>query len=286
MALPTSKKKKKTPFEQATETPTFAGTNKPLTPQLQQQAVNQNKAQPQSTGIYNKEKGGYVTPQTTYPTTNPDFVPSAKGTTTQIQFNKDNSIDYTPIGGEPIKLTREEYRVLQGGAGAITNKVKEVQASEQPQIEQLPNQSQQIEQEVLQTDAFDLRERAPTVAKTAEILVNGFDTVAGLIPGIGKYLRISGKSSEVQRAEQTFNDMNAVLSNDVQQVKMGSKNKSEVMKDMALAREATLRLYAQTKGQGQLNLGFWVDSGASIEAELARQKSILDSYIGELNTIP
>ena len=273
------KVKPKTTFESATTPATFAGTNKPINPN---QLISPDS---QTTGVYNKEKGGYATPNGLYPTTNPDFVPDPNST--QVKFNKDNSVNFSPNGSnEVIKLSREEYNTSQNGVGNVTNKVKQIEAAQQPQIEQIPMPSQQIEQQALQTDSFDLRERSPVVAKTASIVINGFNTLAGLVPGIGRYLRVEGKSDEVKKAEQTFNDMNTVLGNDVVAVKAGVKSKSDTLKDLNIAREATLRLYAQTKGQGQLNLGFWVDKGAAIEAELARQKSVLDGHINDLNRIP
>ena len=94
-------KPKTATFESATTPATFAGTNKPLvsTPTSQ-------TPQPQTTGVYNKEKGGYVTPKTTYPTNNPNFVPGATGQPgTSIEFTKDGNVI---VDGRT--LTREQYQ--------------------------------------------------------------------------------------------------------------------------------------------------------------------------------
>jgi len=108
--------------------------------------VREEQVSRRQTGEFSKEKGGFTSEGGKfYPTTNPDFVPSQPTLTTQIKFNKDNSIDYTPKGSsEAIKLTKEEYNVLQGEAGNVTNKVKEIQQAEQPAISNIGLTPEQI----------------------------------------------------------------------------------------------------------------------------------------------
>lgn len=66
-----------------------------------------------------------------YPTSNPDFTPSAPGTNTQIKFNDNGSVDYTPKGGtETFNLSKQEYQAILGNPGFITEKTKKIQAQQ------------------------------------------------------------------------------------------------------------------------------------------------------------
>lgn len=98
-------------------------TMKPTQPQkTPQEQVKQNVA---NEGGYIDETGKYV------PSTKPS---------TKIDFKKDGTIDYTPIGGETLTLSREEFNALQGNPGKVTKNVKEIQAVESGAIQQVQRQ--------------------------------------------------------------------------------------------------------------------------------------------------
>lgn len=83
-------------------------------------------------GSYDQTKGGYTTPNGAfYPTSNPDFVPSE--TDSNINFLPNKNVKVSK-GNVTQELTPQEYAVLQGKAGAVTNKV--VQVGEAPNLQQ------------------------------------------------------------------------------------------------------------------------------------------------------
>jgi len=111
-----------------------------------------------TTGV---EQGGKF-----YPTTNPDFKPAIEGTTTQIKFNQNGSVDYTPKGGmETFNLSKEEYSALQGKKGFVTDKTKAIQAQQlnplQAQQEALAEQQAEELQSLGQEDFTKLGEEQP-----------------------------------------------------------------------------------------------------------------------------
>lgn len=75
-----------------------------------------------------KKQGGYIDETGKY-------VPSTKPST-KINFKKDGTIEYTPVGGETLTLSKEEYNTLLGKEGVNTSKTKEIEAVQGGAIEQ------------------------------------------------------------------------------------------------------------------------------------------------------
>lgn len=76
-----------------------------------------------------KQEGGYIDETGKY-------IPSEKPKT-KINFKNDGTIEYTPVGGETLSLSREEYNALQGKSGKLTEKVKQIQAVEGGAVQQV-----------------------------------------------------------------------------------------------------------------------------------------------------
>lgn len=84
-------------------------------------------------GQYSKERGGFVTNTgQLFPTTNPDFRPSAPDRTTK--FNADGTVTLTGADEKPVTLSKEEYKTFLGSSGNVTANIQEAQM--QPNIAQ------------------------------------------------------------------------------------------------------------------------------------------------------
>lgn len=147
-----------------------------------------NQTETKPTGSYEAKKGGY-TDETGkfYPTTNPDFVPNAASTTTQIKFNQDGSIDYTPKGSaEAIKLTKEEYNTLTQGTGNITNAVKQAQTPVPQQVVNTPLTQEQQNVNVVPQEP--IAEGVTTLGGAIAGGLAGAGTgaaIGSVVPGVG-----------------------------------------------------------------------------------------------------
>lgn len=91
-------------------------------------------------GYYDPEKKAFITNSgKVYPTGNPDFRPGP--TDEQIEHLKNGNVKVTRAGQEWI-LSPAEWKTLNEGKGAITNKIQEIRAA--------PNLQQQRMQQLLQ----------------------------------------------------------------------------------------------------------------------------------------
>jgi len=223
-------------------------------------------------GQYGAEQGGFKTESGQfYPTTNPDFKPQIE--TTKIGFNKDGTIDYTPKGGETIKLSKEEYNVLQGEAGNVTDKVKQVQEAQQPQSAQ-PNINLMTGEEIAEAvGGVDLT--GGVVGGAIQGAAVAVEKLSSFLPEV---LRFGTKKSlDVTKAEQGFADYSAVLDLQIADYQKGLIPASAVERTFANAQQEIINLQAQTKNMGQLDLRFWLDQGAEIQAQIERELQALES---------
>lgn len=91
----------------------------------------------------------------------------------------------------------------------------------------------------------------------------------------------TGKSVSVVQAESAFVDASSSLKNNIDLVKLGA-DPSIAIRDMKNSVSALSRLESQTKGLGMVDLRFWIDKGAELEASIANEKSVLESLRQEL----
>lgn len=105
-----------------------ASTNSCILPSAIQKQTEQAPTPLETVKQNVKQEGGYIDETGKY-------VPSTKPTT-KINFKNDGTIEYTPIGGKTLTLSKEEYKALQGGEGKITEKVKQIQAVEGGAVQQ------------------------------------------------------------------------------------------------------------------------------------------------------
>lgn len=232
--------------------------------------VPEEKIMKTKPGQFNAEQGGFKTESGQfYPTTNPDFKPQIE--TTKISFNKDGTIDYTPKGGEPIKLSKEEYNVLQGEAGNVTDKVKQIQETQQPQA---PNIDLMTAEEIqAQSTGVDLT--GGVVGGAIQGAAVAVEKLSSFLP---EFLRFGTKKSlDVTKAEQGFADYSAVLDLQIEGFKQGTVTADTLERTFASAEQEIINLQAQTKNMGQIDLRFWLDRGAEIQAQIDREIAILQS---------
>lgn len=241
-----------------------------------QRNVMQNKP-----GKYNAEKGGFEAESGQfYPTQNPDFKPSAEST--KIKFNEDNTVDFTPIGGDTINLSKAEWNVVNGKAGAVTDKVQQVQAGQQ-QVQQQPFQS--LSQEQVQQEAAV---GVPQADLTGGLLGDSLEMGANIIESFGSFLPEflqfgTKKSVGVTKAEAMFADNSVVLDKQIQAYQQGLIPRSVVDQSIRQSEKAIIELERQTKGLGQANLRFWLDQGREIEAQIQRELVALEMQKQMLN---
>jgi hypothetical protein len=280
------KKKKKEPTSPAVQPTSPANSLLAPKPNIfqQQQSVVPPKDNTQETLRGNiKEKGGYIDSQTG------QFVPPKKGTTTEINFNKDGSVDYTPVGGETVKLTREEYKGLLGqDRGITTERTKEIQAVEAGGLEEIKKQQFQeginiptLNRLNIENEQKDLRGTA--LGETLGIVAPPLAQLSNFLPEFMKFG--SKKSLRVQKAEQAFTDWDNALGNNIDGYLKGQVSQAEIQRTFDNAQSAIEQLHRETKGKGQVDLRFWVDQGAEIEAQVERQIAQLNSRKAQLGLI-
>jgi hypothetical protein len=85
------------------------------------------------------------------------------------------------------------------------------------------------------------------------------------------------KSVAVTKAEQAFTDNSNVLNTKIAMVKEGILNPNDVTADIEATISSINDLERQTHGLGRTNLRFWLDKGAEIEAQLARERTTLEA---------
>lgn len=125
-------------------------------------------------------------------------------------------------------------------------------------------------------------EKAKTAAENKQLipaiknsLEFGLGTVAQGIDLITSGIKL-GKSTDVLKAEAAFNDMSAVIDKEIQMVRDGQKSWTEVQKNFEKAADAINRLESTTKGLGLVNVRYWLDHGKEVEAQIIREKEILN----------
>ena len=120
---------------------------------------------------------------------------------TIINFRDDGTIDYTR-GGQTLNLTKEEYDVVQGKAGMVTDKVKQARALQsQAQLlgQQQAGQVGQFEQLGVQPTGLDIKEGLVTslISQLPKALTYGLGAAAvtgagtnplSIIAGVGTFL--------------------------------------------------------------------------------------------------
>jgi hypothetical protein len=230
-----------------------------------------------------KEKGGYIDSQTG------QFVPPKKGTTTEINFNKDGSVDYTPVGGETVKLTREEYKGLLGQEkGITTERTKEIQGVEAGGLEEIKKQQFQEGINIPTQNRLDIENQSGDLRGTAlgDTLAMVAKPVVQFSNFLPEFLKFGTKKSlRVQKAETAFSDWDSVLGEKIEGYKMGAVSQTEIQTIFDNAQASIEQLHRETKGAGQADLRFWVDEGAEIEAQVEKQIAQLNSRKAQLGLI-
>jgi hypothetical protein len=93
---------------------------------------------------------------------------------------------------------------------------------------------------------------------------------------------LSKKSTRVIQAEGSFADASAAITKNIEMVKTGAIEPSQVLRDFERATAAINRLERTTKGLGQVNLRYWIDNGAELEASIANEKAIIENQRDDL----
>lgn len=108
----------------------------------QEQQANQKQ---KLAGQYDAARGGFVgTDGTFYPSTNPDFIPTANPDK-RIERDAQGNYILTDAAGTKVTLTPEEYETTLSGAGNITNAVQQagqLQNNQQVQLQQAIKRAQ------------------------------------------------------------------------------------------------------------------------------------------------
>jgi hypothetical protein len=101
-----------------------------------------------------------------------------------------------------------------------------------------------------------------------------FDTIQSAL--------FASKSTGVKKAEAAFTDASFIIDKDIALVKAGQKPYSEASRDFQLAEDSINSLESETKGLGKINLRYWLDNGAELQAQILREKRIMDNQRIEL----
>jgi hypothetical protein len=189
-------------------------------------------------------------------------------------------VEIIPVGSTtPIQLTKEEYKVSEGGAGNVTNKVQQVQ--QEREMAQSPLANQQVEQERTIQEKFneaqlvnskDIRGTIP--GKTLNVIANLIDGITTTLPV--DFIKVKDPKS-LSDIKEGYNSMSQVINDDIALYKAGAISYSQVQADIDQALAFTIKLQASTVGKGQANLAYWRDEGASIEAEVLKQLRNLEN---------
>ena len=155
---------------------------------------------------------------------------------TKIDFLPNGTINFTR-GGETLNLTKEEYDVVQGKAGIVTDKVKQAQALQsqaQIQSQQLAGQVGQFEQQEITPTGLNVEEGLTTalVSQLPKALTFGIGAAAvtgagtnplSIIAGVGTFLgtltsgiisNFSGQRRDTTTAQQRVLDEGKQTMND------------------------------------------------------------------------
>ena len=92
----------------------------------------------------------------------------------------------------------------------------------------------------------------------------------------------AAKSTDVKKAEAAFTDATFIMDKNIALVKSGQKSYSDAYRDFQLGRDSLQDLERTTKGLGRLNLRYWLDGGAEIEAQIIRERRIMENQEIEL----
>lgn len=263
-------KKKKTFQETVKDIDTTQKVNADLETQKVQNTLD-TKVIPTGETIRGKPELNVKQGDKTYPTTNPDFTPNPDAT--DIKFNQDNTVTISPKGTtEKINLTKEEYNTFKGEAGNVTDKVQQAENMLNPKerfTTDIPTE------QTLQDNTMEMKDlRGTTTGKVLSTVADFVDTISSTLPISGLKLK---DPQAVNDVKDGFNKMNDVVNEDIKLYLAGQKSLSEVERDMEKQIEFTNKLYRLTKGKGQVNLAFWRDQGASLEAEALRQIRVIEN---------
>jgi len=277
-------KKKKSAFETAVEA------NKPKPAPEATVTPTGNKIRGQEELIV--ESGGKK-----YPTTNPDFRPDANAE--QITFKQGGGVEIIPVGSTtPIQLTKEEYNTSQGGAGNVTNKVKELQNPPQqiPNVTGQPNltpedisgavpQSPLLENTVTGASAIGGAISGAGAGAGIGSIVPGVGTlVGGVVGGVagligGAYTKITiAKRGDVKQAKKVATTANTNFGQTIDALNAGQIDHATALKRWNEDKVALYAARANLKRDTATSLKRFLSGGAD---ELVQ----VNDYIRDLETI-
>lgn len=107
-------------------------------------------------------------------------------------------------------------------------------------------------------------------------------TAAQFIDGVASIFS-ARKSADVITAEGALNDAIGKIESDIELVKAGRKNYSEVKLNFERARTSLNRLQGTQKGLGKLNLRYWLGGGAEVEQAILIYNETLEELEQELD---
>jgi hypothetical protein len=116
--------------------------------------------------------------------------------------------------------------------------------------------------------------RGYALGNTLRGIAVGIDTISSVIPV--EQVKLGKEPKQVLAAREGFGSMKQTIDQDIALYKEGKISYAEVQSDIDQALTFTNKLYSFTKGKGQANLGYWLDQGASIEAEVQQQIKTLE----------
>ena len=87
---------------------------------------------------------------------------------------------------------------------------------------------------------------------------------------------LGGKTTRVKQAESAFTDAAAINDENIELVRTNQISDTDALRDFERAIAAINRLEATSKGLGKANLRFWIDKGAELEAQISRERQILE----------
>jgi len=224
-----------------------------------------------------------------------DFKPSVKFDKESVSVTNLNPTTNLP---ETQVLSRKDYQGLlaqQGGgsrasgAGASADAINEVKATIKGDTQDLTEvgeapltpQPADLGGSLLNPTAEVGAARRQQFLGTADKGVATKQVLAGLVDQFR--IGIGGKKPlNVQQAENTLTDAQAILTADVAMVASGQKTLAEVQSNLDFAIESINRLEITQRGLGQQNLRYWSDNGREIEAELIRKRNDLRNLRLEL----
>lgn len=223
------------------------------------------------------------------------------------------------IGNLTFNLSPEEYKsTLNDSAGGLTTPQVQayLEAKRKARIEgqTLRGKAEQnVKAEVLtknailnQNEPLTIPQAQPEVSKgfvsaqqmspTGEVTPGSFASAQiqntaklakpiGVIYDFAQSLFSGGKGLQQKEAEATIADIKTSINQDIEAVKLGLKDPSEMKFTLQQAVNANQRLANSVKGANMINLRYFVTQGKDVETQVELNKRFLEDKIRQVNLI-